>query len=59
MTEDGSFKKTISIAGQISEENYCPFSRGKWKRAGDALVFFMLFVTPLLWVISLIVTNLF
>jgi hypothetical protein len=59
MTEDEGFEKTISIAEQISEEIYCPFSRGKWKKAGDALVFFMLFVTPLLWLIALIATKLF
>ena len=55
MTEDES----ITLSGVPEEEICCPFSEGKWKKAGDALVFFMLFVTPILFLIALITTRLF
>jgi hypothetical protein len=57
MTEDESPEKTIKLSGVPNEEAVCPFSCGKWKRAGDALVFFMLFVTPFLFLLALIMTS--
>ena len=59
MTEDETPEPTVTISGVPDEEIVCPFSTGKWKRAGDALVFFMLFVTPILFLIALITTRLF
>ncbi len=58
MTEDEAPEKTIKLSRAPNEEAVCPFSGGKWKRAGDALVFFMLFVTPFLFLLALIMTSL-
>ncbi len=58
MTKDDTPEQTITISGVPDEEVVCPFSKGKWKKAGDALVFFMLFVTPFLFLIALIMTSL-
>ena len=58
MSEDESPVETLTLSGVPNEEVVCPFSTGKWKKAGDALVFFMLFVTPILWLIALISTKL-
>jgi hypothetical protein len=59
MTKDEVPEKTFTLSGVQQEENVCPFSKGKWKKAGDALVFFMLLVTPVLFLIALISTRLF
>ena len=59
MTKDEAPEKILTLSGVPQEENVCPFSKGKWKKAGDALVFFMLFVTPVLFLIALISTRLF
>ncbi|MFX1559008.1 MAG: hypothetical protein ACFFBL_00295 [Promethearchaeota archaeon] len=58
MTEDDP-ESTIIISGVTHEEIVCPFSQGKWKKASDALVFFVLFITPVLFLIALITTRLF
>ena len=59
MSEDESPEETLTLSGVPSEEIVCPFSKGKWKKAGVALVFFMLFVTPILFLIAIITTRLF
>lgn len=59
MTEGENPEPTITLTGVPDEEVVCPFSKGKGKKAGDALVFFMLFVTPFLFLIALIMTRLF
>ncbi len=59
MTENEAPEPTVTISGVTHEEIVCPFSHGKWKKAGDALVFFMLFVTPVLFLIALIMTRLY
>ena len=58
MSEDELKESTITVAGMTHDELSCPFSRGKWKKVGDALVFFMLFVTPVLFLVALIMTRL-
>lgn len=58
MTEEEASETTITLSGVPQEEIVCPFSKGKWKRVGDALVFFMLFVTLVLFLIALIMTRL-
>jgi hypothetical protein len=59
MVEEDTPKRTITVTGVPHEEVICPFSQGRWKKAGDALVFFMLFVTPVLFLIALIMTRLY
>jgi len=58
MTKDEAPEQTVTLSGLPDEEIVCPFSIGRWKKAGDALVFFMLFVTPILFLIALIMTRL-
>ena len=58
MSEDELKESTITVAGTTHDELSCPFSRGKWKKVGDALVFFMLFVIPVLFLVALIMTRL-
>ena len=59
MTEDEAPDATITISRVTHEEPICPFSKGKWKKVGDALVFFMLFVTPVLFLVALVLTRLY
>ncbi len=59
MSKEDSPEYTIRRTGVPHEEVVCPFSNGKWKRVGDALVFFMLFVAPVLFLIALILTSLY
>jgi hypothetical protein len=59
MSDDETPEETLTLSGVQNEEIVCPFSSGMWKKAGDALVFFMLFVTPILWLLALITTRLF
>jgi len=42
MIEDEAPERTITVSGMPDGEVFCPFSKGKWKKAGDAFVFFML-----------------
>ncbi|MBY8998283.1 MAG: hypothetical protein KGD60_11150 [Candidatus Thorarchaeota archaeon] len=58
MTKDEASEQTIILSGVPNEEIVCPFSKGKWKKTGDALVFFVLFVTPVLFLIAIIMTGL-
>jgi hypothetical protein len=51
-------EESITLSGVPHEEVVCPFSEGRWKLAGDALVLFMLFVTPILFLIAIIITRL-
>jgi hypothetical protein len=57
MIEDDTSKTTIKLSGLDHEERVCPFNNGPWKKVGDALVFFMFFVTPILFLITLIITG--
>ena len=59
MTDDDAQEQTLMLSDIPEDGIVCPFSRGKWKRAGDALVFFMLFITPILFLIAIITTRLF
>jgi hypothetical protein len=59
MAKEEAPDQTFALSGVPDEEIVCPFSRGKWKKVGDTLVFFMLFVTPILFLIALITTRLF
>ncbi len=58
MTGDETPKTTVLLSSIPSEAATCPFSKGRWKKVGDALVFFMLFVTPILFLLSLLITGL-
>jgi hypothetical protein len=57
MTKEEPPEQTITLSGVPDEEIVCPFSKGKWTKAGDALIFFMLFVTPILFLIALVMTG--
>ncbi|MHA3962268.1 MAG: hypothetical protein AM325_001905 [Candidatus Thorarchaeota archaeon SMTZ1-45] len=57
MTDDETPKVTMMLPGVSHEEVTCPFSKGRLKRIGDALVFFMLFVTPILFLLALLTTR--
>ncbi|MHA2397136.1 MAG: hypothetical protein ACXAC0_10565 [Candidatus Thorarchaeota archaeon] len=59
MTKHEDPETTLTLSGVPQDGIVCPFSKGKWKKAGDALVFFMLFVTPILFLIAFITTRLF
>ncbi len=59
MTEDKPPERAIMLSGVISEEAICPFSKGRWKKVGDAVVFFMLFVTPVLFLLAILITRLY
>ena len=59
MSEDESPAPTVTLSGVPDEEVACPFSKGRGKKVGDALVFFMLFIAPILFLIALIQTRLF
>ncbi|MFW9807117.1 MAG: hypothetical protein ACFFFK_10355 [Candidatus Thorarchaeota archaeon] len=59
MSNDKEHEHIVVIPENPQEEIVCPFSQGKWKKVSDALVFFMLFVTPILWIIAIVITKLF
>lgn len=52
-----SQEQSLVVSGMSYEQVNCPFSHGKWKKAGDVLVFTMLFITPLLFLIVFIMSN--
>jgi hypothetical protein len=57
MAEDETVEKTMTLS-EISEERVvCPFSAGRWKKAGDALVLFMLIGMPILYLIAILMTR--
>lgn len=58
MTDEDTPEPTMTISGVNHNEIICPFSSGKWKRFGDALVFFVLFIAPILFLIAIITTKL-
>ena len=58
MTEEDTPEPALTLSGVTHKEMICPFSSGKWKRVGDALVLFMLFIAPILFLIALITTRL-
>jgi hypothetical protein len=51
-------KQSLIVSGGPYEQVTCPFSHGNWKKAGDALVFIMLFVTAVLVLIALLMNGL-
>jgi len=59
MSEDENPTLILTLSGVPDEEVACPFSEGLGKKVGDALVFFMLFIAPILFLIALIQTRLF
>ncbi|MFW9767415.1 MAG: hypothetical protein ACFFF9_11320 [Candidatus Thorarchaeota archaeon] len=56
MDDNESTDLTITISDS-SEGGVCPFSHGRLKKAGDALVFFMLFVVPFLYLVVFLITR--
>ena len=59
MKEEENSELSVPLTEVTHERTVCPFSEGKWKRVGDALVFFILFVTPVLFLIAIITTILY
>ena len=59
MSNNEEHEHTVVIPENPHKEIVCPFTQSKWKKVSDALVFFMLFITPILWIIALVVTKLF
>jgi hypothetical protein len=56
MRKDDAPETTITPSGVLHEEITSPFSKGKWKKTVDALTLSMIFVTPILYLIALIMT---
>jgi hypothetical protein len=59
MSHDDIPDEIMTLSGVPDEEVVCPFSKGRGKKVGDALVFFMLFIAPILFLIAIIQTRLF
>jgi hypothetical protein len=57
MEKDQSADSTMTISDITGDEIVCPFSGGKWKKAGDALVLFMLIGMPILYLIVFLITR--
>lgn len=58
MTEEADSELIIDVPDAVQEVVVCPFTKGIWKKAGNALIFFMVFVTPILFLVSLLITSL-
>ncbi len=58
MTEESTPENIIDVPEANHEVMVCPFTKGRWKKASDALMFFMIFIAPILFLVSLIITNL-
>jgi hypothetical protein len=56
MVESEDAEKTLSLQGFPDEGIICPFSRGKWKKVGDALVLLWLIVMPILYIVFFLTT---
>ncbi|MGY5864177.1 MAG: hypothetical protein RTV41_06200 [Candidatus Thorarchaeota archaeon] len=57
MSEDEVVEGTITVSKISEERAVCPFSKGRWKKAGDALVLFMLVGTPILYLVVFLLTR--
>jgi hypothetical protein len=57
MAEDEVGEKTITLLELSEERTVCPFSEGRWKKAGDVLVLFMLVGMPILYLIVFLLTR--
>jgi hypothetical protein len=57
MQDKDSQEQSLVVSGWSYEQMTCPFSHGSWEKTGDALVFIMLLITPLLFLIALIMSN--
>lgn len=57
MIQDEIDEKTITLLGVSEERTICPFSEGRWKKAGDALVLVMLFGMPILYLIAFLLIR--
>ena len=57
MDEDKTDELTMTISNITDDSAVCPFSRGRWKKVGDALVLFMLIVMPILYLIVFLMTR--
>jgi hypothetical protein len=52
LAEDEDFEKTITLSSVSDEGVVCPFTEGRWKKAGDALVLFILIGMPILHILA-------
>jgi len=57
MAEDEDVELTITLSGVSDEGVVCPFTDGRWKKVGDALVLFMLIGMPILYLIAILMTR--
>ena len=57
MSEDEVVERTITVSSISEERAVCPFSKGRWKKAGDALVLFMLVGMPILYLIAFLLIK--
>ena len=57
MEEKETTELTVSTHEFDQEGVVCPFTRGRWKKVGDALVFFMLFIAPILYLVVFLITR--
>ncbi len=54
MPEEEVYETTINLQDVSDDSVVCPFSVGRWKKVGDTLVLFMLFVMPVLYLIAIL-----
>jgi hypothetical protein len=57
MEEESSSESALTMPDISDDGIVCPFSGGRWKKVGDALVFFMLFVVPILYLVVFLITR--
>jgi hypothetical protein len=57
MEEDRTDESTMTISGITDDGVVCPFSRGRWKKVGDAFVLFWLIAMPILYLIVFLTTR--
>ena len=58
MPDKDSQEQSLIVSRGPYEQVTCPFSHGNWKKAGDALVFIMLFVATVLVLIAFLMNGL-
>ncbi|MFW9809608.1 MAG: hypothetical protein ACFFE6_09535 [Candidatus Thorarchaeota archaeon] len=56
MAEDEICEITLILHDLSDDRIVCPFSEGRWKKVGDALILFMLVGMPILYLIAILMT---
>ena len=57
MPDKDSQEQSLIVSGGPYEQATSPLSHWSWKKAGDALVFIMLYIIPLLFLIVLVMAS--